>query len=115
MRKSFIIASVAVCLLGGVVILTAKGEPQPAEAKAKVEYKALVRTDIEALAPEAVKKNGHIEGSNTEALAAGLNALAKDGWELVTIEAYSEQQGKEVKTTVTYRHYPTYVFKRPAK
>ena len=68
---------------------------------------------IEDMAPEPVKKNGHLEGSNTEALTEELNVLAKQGWELVAIEPYSEQQTKTVQGTVIYHHYPTYVFKRP--
>jgi hypothetical protein len=116
MGKTFgVVVCLAVAAGIGVGLFAAIGTPagaQPA-ARAAVEYKALVRTDIEDMAPEKVRKNGHLEGSNAEALAAGLNLLAKDGWELAAVEPDSEQQTKTPQGAVTFRHYPTYVFKRP--
>ncbi|SRR5579883_744327 len=91
----------------------ARPEPQ-AKGNVKLEYKAIIRTDIEALAPKPVReKKDRIEGSNAQALTEGLNVLAAEGWELVTIEPYSETQWKDVGGTVTLHRFPTYIFKRP--
>ncbi len=48
---------------------------------------------MEELGPEKVRKN-RLEESNQEALTAGLNVLAGQGWELVAIEPYWQTQTK---------------------
>jgi hypothetical protein len=111
MTKQVVIGLAAIGLLGGALGFTVRGDDRPAGAKPGIEYKAVVRKDIEGLAPEPIRK-GQVEGANVEALTEGLNTLAMDGWELIAIEPYYQYQVKDVQTVVTFHSFPTYVFKR---
>jgi hypothetical protein len=111
MTKKLVAAFLAIGFLGGLLGFTVRGDDRPAGAKPGIEYKALVRKDIESLAPEPIRK-GQVEGANIEALTAGLNGLAKNGWELVAIEPYYQYQVNDVQAVVTFHSFPTYVLKR---
>jgi hypothetical protein len=110
-KKGFVVL-LSVCLLAGSVGLVFGDNQAPVDAKAKLEYQAFRRSDIERMASERTQKTVGQGVLNFMVLTEGLNVLAKQGWELVAIEPYWEQKIKEERGPVTYPHEPTYIFKR---
>jgi hypothetical protein len=78
-------------------------------AKPRWEYKALLRMDVEELAPE---QNGgsSLPGADTTRLTQGLNALGSDGWEMVAIEPYHLVKVEGITNTNIYEII--YIFRR---
>ncbi len=112
--KNITVALLAVALVGILVRMAVADQPGQAP-KAKWEYKALKRRDVEKLAPKPTSPatGGDYEGMNVENLNQGLILLGGEGWELVTIEPFHHDSYKEGTTQVNFNYFPTYVFKRP--
>jgi hypothetical protein len=83
---------------------------QPGQvAKPRWEYRALLRIDVEELAPDQ-NRGASLMGANTTRLTQGLNTLGSDGWELVAIEPYHLAKVDGITNTNTFE--TTYVFRR---
>ena len=100
-RNVLIIASVI--LAGSMLATPAQSDAESGKGSVTKEYKAMSRTEIEALGGRDAKAATHDNG----ALTRGLNKLAADNWQLTAIESASTRPirgpaGASASNSATY-------------